>query len=92
MTESEVLEQTDHLDGTGVQVTYTKRNLKEGFLLKIIKTVLVLDECIIANGTCGLLKEYRQMMQIYNVACILCRFLSDIIKKKQEVVQGLVSM
>lgn len=52
MTEIEVLEQTDHLNGTDVQVTYTEHDLKEGFLLRIIKTVLVLEEHIIANGIC----------------------------------------
>lgn len=59
MIESKVLEQTHHLDGTSVQVTCTKRDLKEGFLLKIIKTVLALEERIIANGTCRLSKEYK---------------------------------
>lgn len=88
MRESEVLEQTDHLDGTRVQVTCTKRDLKEGFLLKIIKTVLALEECIIANGTCRLSKEYRQIMQIYNIVCILFLDFCLIGKKKSGARSG----
>lgn len=32
------------------------------------------------------------MTQVYTVACVLCKFLSDIMKTKQEVTQGLASM
>lgn len=32
------------------------------------------------------------MTQVYTVACVLCKFLSDIMETKQEVTQGLASM